>query len=151
MSQTQNEELSTAKESGELYESSYKNLCELLENENLPDWVSLSLEELIAGKKWEELNNRFYANLAFGTGGMRGRTIGTMTTKAERGKSGKGETPQYAAVGSNTLNEITVLRATRALFLYVRQWMAEQGIFEQPRLVIAHDVRHFSKKFCLIY
>ena len=57
-----------------------------------------------------------------------------MTTKAERGKSGKGETPQYAAVGSNTLNEITVLRATRALFLYVRQWMAEQGIFEQPRL-----------------
>ena len=86
MSQTQNEELSIAKESGELYESSYKNLCELLENENLPDWVSLSLEELIAGKKWEELNNRFYANLAFGTGGMRGRTIGTMTTKAERGK-----------------------------------------------------------------
>ena len=26
--------------------------------------------------------------------------------------------------------------------------MAEQGIFEQPRLVIAHDVRHFSQKFC---
>ena len=26
--------------------------------------------------------------------------------------------------------------------------MAEQGILEQPRLVIAHDVRHFSKKFC---
>ena len=148
MSQTQNEELSIAKEAGELYESSYKNLCEILENENLPDWVSLSLEELIAEKKWEELNNRFYANLAFGTGGMRGRTIGKITTKAERGKSGKGETPQYAAVGSNTLNEITVLRATRALFLYVRQWMAEQGIFEQPRLVIAHDVRHFSQKFC---
>ena len=148
MSENQNEKLSKAKESGELYESSHQNLCELLENENLPDWVSLSLEELIAGKKWEELNNRFYANLAFGTGGMRGRTIGTMTTKAERGKSGKGETPQYAAVGSNTLNEITVLRATRALFLYVRQWMAEQGIFEQPRLVVAHDVRHFSKKFC---
>ena len=55
MSQTQNEELSIAKEAGELYESSYKNLCEILENENLPDWVSLSLEELIAEKKWEEL------------------------------------------------------------------------------------------------
>jgi phosphoglucomutase len=26
--------------------------------------------------------------------------------------------------------------------------MAEQGVFEQPRLVIAHDVRHFSQKFC---
>ena len=148
MSETQNEKLSIAKESGELYESSHQNLCELLENENLPEWVSLSLEELITGENWEELNNRFYANLAFGTGGMRGRTIGTITTKAEKGNSAKGETPQYAAVGSNTLNEITVLRATRALFLYVRQWMAEQGIFEQPRLVVAHDVRHFSKKFC---
>jgi len=148
MSKDQNEELSQAKEAGELYESSYKNLCEILENESLPQWVSSSLDELIAEKKWEELNNRFYKNLAFGTGGMRGRTIGGVTTKAEKGKSRKGETPEYAAVGSNTLNEITVLRATKALFLYVKQWMAEQGIFEQPRLVIAHDVRHFSQNFC---
>jgi len=148
MSQIQKEDLVTAREAGELYESSYKNLCEILENENVPDWVSSSLDELISGKKWEELNNRFFANLAFGTGGMRGRTIGEITTKAEKGKSAKGESPQYAAVGSNTLNEITVLRATKALFLYVRQWMAEQGVFEQPRLVIAHDVRHFSQKFC---
>jgi len=148
MSQIQKEDLVTAREAGELYESSYKNLCEILENENVPDWVSSSLDELISGKKWEELNNRFFANLAFGTGGMRGRTIGEITTKAEKGKSAKGQSPQYAAVGSNTLNEITVLRATKALFLYVRQWMAEQGVFEQPRLVIAHDVRHFSQKFC---
>jgi len=148
MSQIQKEDLVTAREAGELYESSYKNLCEILENENVPEWVSSSLDELISGKKWEELNNRFFANLAFGTGGMRGRTIGEITTKAEKGKSAKGESPQYAAVGSNTLNEITVLRATKALFLYVRQWMAEQGVFEQPRLVIAHDVRHFSQKFC---
>ena len=59
MSETQNEKLSIAKESGELYESSYKNLCELLENENLPDWVSLSLEELIAGKSGKSSTTGF--------------------------------------------------------------------------------------------
>ena len=53
---------------------------------------------------------------AFGTGGMRGRTIGTITTKAEKVIAAR-ETPQYAAVGSNTLNEITVLRATQLFFL----------------------------------
>ena len=68
-------------------------------------------------------------------------------TKAEKGNSGKGETPQYAAVGSNTLNEITVLRATRALFLYVRQWMAEQGIFEQPGLSSPTASAIFPKSF----
>ena len=148
MSESITEDLKQAKERGELYESSYENASELLGNENLPQWVNNSLEELVSDKNWEELNNRFHTNLAFGTGGMRGRTMGNQITRAERGKSGKGETPEYAAVGSNTLNEITVLRATKALFLYVRQWMAEQGILEQPRLVVAHDVRHFSRKFC---
>ena len=71
-----------------------------------------------------------------------------MTTKAERGKSGKGETPQYASVGSNTLNEITVLRATRALFLYVRQWMAERGILEQPPVGDCPRRPPFFQKFC---
>jgi len=148
MSETITENLNQAKERGELYESSYENACEILGNENLPQWVKNSLEELVSDQNWEELNNRFHTNLAFGTGGMRGRTMGNQITRAERGKSGKGETPEYAAVGSNTLNEITVLRATKALFLYVRQWMAEQGVLEQPRLVVAHDVRHFSRKFC---
>ncbi len=79
---------------------------------------------------------------------MRGRTIGNYVTKAERGTAKEKETPNYAAVGSNTLNEITVLRATKALFLHVKKWLAEEGILSQPRLVIAHDVRHFSRKFC---
>lgn len=148
MPETIAENLNQAKERGELYESSYENACEILGNENLPQWINHSLEELVSDQNWEELNNRFHKNLAFGTGGMRGRTMGNQITRAERGKSRKGETPEYAAVGSNTLNEITVLRATKALFLYVKQWMAEQGVLEQPRLVVAHDVRHFSRKFC---
>ena len=59
----------------------------------------------------------------------------------------KGATPEFAAVGSNTLNELTLLEATKALYLYIEKWLATEGTLEQPRLVIAHDVRHFSPKF----
>jgi len=84
MSESTTEYLKQAKESGELYESSYENISELLGIENLPDWVKNSLEELIGDQSWEELNNRFHANLVFGTGGMRGRTIGNNIIRTER-------------------------------------------------------------------
>ena len=34
------------------------------------------------------------------------------------------------------------------VFLHIKKWLAEEGMLVQPRLVIAHDVRHFSRKFC---
>jgi phosphoglucomutase len=39
----------------------------------LPVWATASLEELVAQQAWGELNDRFYCDLAFGTGGMRGQ------------------------------------------------------------------------------
>ena len=140
--------LNKAKENNFLLSSTIDNILELSDCPNIPDWVLKSLEELLEEEHWEELNNRFYKSLAFGTGGMRGRTIGNFITKAEQGKSPKGETPNYSAVGSNTLNEITLLRAIKALYLHTTQWLAGEGILSQPRLVVAHDVRHFSRKFC---
>ena len=140
--------INKAKENNFLFNSSIDNITEFLECTEIPDWIEKSLEELLEGENWEELNNRFYTNLAFGTGGMRGRTIGNVITKAEQGNAQKSETPDYAAVGSNTLNEITLLRATKALFLHITKWLAEEGVLSQPRLVVAHDVRHFSRKFC---
>ena len=140
--------INKAKENNFLYNSSVENITELLECTHIPSWIEKSLEELLEGENWEELNNRFYTNLAFGTGGMRGRTIGNVITKAEQGSTHQNETPDYAAVGSNTLNEITLLRATKALFLHIKKWLAEEGLLSQPRLVVAHDVRHFSRKFC---
>ena len=140
--------LNKAKENNFLYNSTIENISELLECSEIPAWIVKSLEELLEEENWEELNNRFYTNLAFGTGGMRGRTIGNFVTKAEQGNTKKNETPNYAAVGSNTLNEITLLRATKALFLHITKWLAEEGLQSQPRLVVAHDVRHFSRKFC---
>ena len=41
------------------------------------------MEELALGKNWAELNDRFFKTLAFGTGGLRGRTIGKIVTKDE--------------------------------------------------------------------
>ena len=141
-------QLTKAKENKFLYQSTLDNILELTECKEIPEWIIDSIAELLDTENWEELNNRFYKNLAFGTGGMRGRTIGNYVTKAERGKTKGKETPSFAAVGSNTLNEITVLRATKALFLHITKWLAEESILAQPRLIIAHDVRHFSRKFC---
>ena len=141
------EKLELAVKEEKLFPSAQNNIYELLELENCPEWIHNSLHELVTGEHWEELNDRFYRNLAFGTGGMRGRTIGKFVTSQEQGKAKEGETPEYAAIGSNTLNEITLLRATKALYLYLDKWMQGEGILEQPRLVVAHDVRHFSYKF----
>ena len=131
---------------GKLLISAQQNILELQNLDNCPGWVSESLKELIDQNQWGELNDRFHSNLAFGTGGMRGRTIGKIITTSERGTSGDKETPKFAAVGSNTLNEITLLRATKALFVYTEKWMQQEGVLEQPRLVVAYDVRHFSQK-----
>jgi phosphoglucomutase len=34
------------------------------------------------------------------------------------------------------------------MFRYVKQYLDESGRHDQPRFVIAHDVRHFSRHFC---
>jgi phosphoglucomutase len=141
------EKIELAVKEEKLISSAQNNINQLLELENCPEWILNSLDELVTGEHWEELNDRFHTNLAFGTGGMRGRTIGKVVTNPEQGNSLEGETPEYAAIGSNTLNEMTLLRATKALYLYLDKWMQEEGILEQPRLVVAHDVRHFSNKF----
>jgi phosphoglucomutase len=141
------EQLATAVKDGHLLASAEQNINDFLNLEPAPDWVSAGLSELLENNNWEELNDRFHQNLAFGTGGMRGRTIGKTVTSAEKGETKEGETPAFACVGSNTLNEFTLLRATKALYCYLNKWMQQNGILEQPRLVVAHDVRHFSPKF----
>ncbi|MGE4551292.1 MAG: phospho-sugar mutase [Opitutales bacterium] len=133
-----------------LSSSAQSNLQMWLEAEELPDWTRSSLTELIQGEEWEELNDRFYKDITFGTGGMRGRTIGKVMTSAEKGGAGKEDTPERPMVGSNALNDYTLLRATMALFNYVKHFLEEEGRFETPKLVIAHDVRHFSRRFCLL-
>ena len=133
--------------SGELMDVAANNLRSWLSTEGLSDWASRSIEQLINAEEWTEINDRFHKNLAFGTGGIRGRTVGRVLTDAERGKTKDKSSPEYAAVGSNTLNDYTVVRATMALHGHISTWMASEGVLDVPRIVIAHDVRHFSRHF----
>ncbi|MFP4674300.1 MAG: phospho-sugar mutase [Opitutales bacterium] len=142
------ESIDTAQKEGSLLSGAAENLKTWAQAGFLPEWAGQSIRELVEHGEWEELNNRFYKNLAFGTGGMRGRTIGAVTTAAETGEpSGQG-TPEHAAVGTNALNDFNIIRATIGLFRYVSEYLCEQGRYDPPRFVIAHDVRHFSRHFC---
>ena len=136
-----------AGERGDLLPSTVDNLEAWITGDFLQDWASDSIGELIENEEWTELNNRFYQSLKFGTGGIRGRTIGEVVAPTERGGAAEGEPPRYAAVGSNNLNDFNVVRATLGLFHYTQQHQRATGQFETPKLVIAHDVRHFSRHF----
>lgn len=144
-----NDQILIAVRDGKLLEPAGENLKAWLDGGFLPVWALDSLEELIAAEAWEELNDRFYKNLEFGTGGMRGRTIGKIMTAAEKGELSSLGTPAHPSVGVSSLNDFNIIRATIGLFRYCENYLRAQLRTEQnPRLVIAHDVRHFSRHFC---
>ncbi len=139
----------SAGEHGNLFEVTIANLEAWINSNFLPDWAVASIEELVEREAWNELNNRFYKYLEFGTGGMRGRTIGEFITKAERGIPLEFESPQHPAVGAATLNDFNIIRATIGLFYYCEQYLQKNSPDDRvPKIVIAHDVRFFSKHFC---
>ncbi len=72
----------------------------------------------------EEMEDRFYKNLEFGTAGLRG-VIGA---------------------GTNRMNKYTVRRATVALSNKI---IAEGDNAKDRGVVIAHDNRHKSREFCI--
>src|ERR1700758_4142564 len=85
---------------GQLLESAAKNIGSLLAGSG-SDLYARVVTELITAGEWNELNDRFYKTLEFGTGGLRGRTIGKIVTKAERGNAGPNDRPQFPCVGTN--------------------------------------------------
>jgi len=131
---------------GQLIGSSAKNIRTLLEGVG-SDVYFRSVKELVDAAEWQELNDRFYQTLAFGTGGLRGRTIGKIATTAERGNAREGERPELPCVGTNAMNFFNINRATRGLVAYLQDWNRREGIPTKPKLVIAHDPRFFSKEF----
>ena len=138
--------LKSATESGALLESSHQNILALLAGTTNPAYRA-AIEELTKAGQWAELNDRFFQTLKFGTGGLRGRTIGKIVTKAERGKAKKGERPNLPCVGTNAMNHFNVSRATRGLVAYILNYRAKKKLKGRPSIVIAHDTRHFSKEF----
>ncbi len=79
--------------------------------------VKKEIEHLIANDK-EELNDRFYKNMEFGTGGMRG----------------------VMGVGTNRINKYTLGKSTQGLSNYLNK--VYKG--EEIKVVIAFDCRHNS-------
>lgn len=142
------QKIAAAGQAGQLLPSTVENLSTWL-GAGLPPWFGASVDELVAKAAWGELNDRFYRYLEFGTGGMRGRTIGVVSTAAEQGTApGPQGTPAQAAAGSNVLNDFTLLRAVIGLHRYVHRHLRHGNRYDVPKLVIAHDVRHFSRHFC---
>ncbi len=131
---------------GKLLESSAANIRRTLEGTNSPI-AAQSITELSEAGEWTELNDRFYRSLAFGTGGIRGRTIGKIVTAAERGTPNDLGRPQYPCVGTNAMNFDSVTRATQGLAEYLCEWFQREGLSDRPKIVIAHDTRFFSSDF----
>lgn len=128
---------------GLLLESAKQNIELLLKG--APSEIAVrSIEELAAGKEWDELNDRFFKTLAFGTGGLRGRTIGRIITAAEKGNGGPNGRPEFPCIGTATMNYFNVSRAVRGLIAYAKTAV---GPSRKPVLVFAHDTRHFSRDF----
>ena len=144
---TPSDQIQSAVSAGKLMASAAANITAYL-GAKLPAWAVESIGELIEKGSWSELNDRFYRELEFGTGGIRGRTIASVATKSETGKPGLYGSPEHAAVGSNMLNDFTLARAVIGLFHYTKGYLDERGEAARPRLVIAHDVRFFSRHFC---
>ncbi|HEX5176001.1 MAG TPA: phospho-sugar mutase, partial [Chthoniobacteraceae bacterium] len=134
----------------QLLESAARNIEQMLARGTSPR-IGASVAELVADAEWDELNDRFFKTLAFGTGGLRGRTIGKIVTRAEQGTLRPGrDRPEFPCVGTNAMNEYNVSRATQGLVAYVKGWFAKNAVgasMDRPRLVIAHDTRHFSPEF----
>jgi phosphoglucomutase len=140
--------------SKQLLESAAKNIRNLIASARA-ELYSRVVDELVAHEEWQELNDRFYKTLEFGTGGLRGRTIGKNVTAAERGNAGPNERPQFPCVGTNAMNFANVNRATQGLVAYCKDWHEKhfagstesRPTGQKPKIVIARDTRFFSNQF----
>ncbi|WP_010260986.1 phospho-sugar mutase [Treponema primitia] len=83
------------------------------------------VEDLLAKQDWKELEDRFYRNLEFGTGGLRGVIGG----------------------GYNRMNTLVVKSATQGLATYVLKAFPEKAKAGKLAAVIAYDSRHYSPEF----
>ena len=140
------EQINHALSNGKLRADAAEHIRETLAGAE-SEFVASVIGELIEENEWEELNDRFYKTLAFGTGGLRGRTIGRVVTKAELGTPNALGRPEFPCVGTNAMNYFNVARATRGLVSYVQKWRSKKVVTGRSKIVIAHDTRHFSKEF----
>ena len=88
------------------------------------DFFRGEVETLIRERSLAELNDRFFTELAFGTGGLRGVIGG----------------------GYNRMNPYTVKKATQGLANYIKKSVPDRST---ASVVIAYDCRNYSDLFSL--
>ena len=135
-----------AAKDGNLLPSSAENIQALLSGSTSPVYQA-SVAELAAAENWKELDNRFFRTLAFGTGGLRGKTIGAVVTKAEQGSPQPLGRPEFPCVGTNAMNTYNISRATQGLVTYVLEHFKKSGRPGKPSICICHDTRFYSREF----
>jgi phosphoglucomutase len=140
------EQIDRALSDGKLRADAAANIRRILSGQE-SDFAARVIGELSQANEWEELNDRFYKTLAFGTGGLRGRTIGKIVTPSELGTPTALGRPEFPGVGTNAMNYFNVGRATRGLVIYIQKWRSRQRTEGRPKIVIAHDTRYFSQEF----
>ncbi len=138
--------IESAARDGRLLASSSENILALLSGSSSPVYEA-AIAELVAAEDWTELNNRFFRALAFGTGGLRGKTIGAVVTKAELGTPQGLGRPEFPCVGTNAMNTYNISRATQGLVQYVMEHFRKSGRPGRPSICICHDTRFFSREF----
>jgi len=82
------------------------------------------IQSLISIKNEKELTDRFYRDLEFGTGGLRG----------------------ILGAGTNRMNLYNIRKATTALALHV---LEVNGQSSNLKVAISYDSRHFSREFAI--
>lgn len=129
-----------------LLPSSAENIFSLLSGSTSAVYEA-AIAELATAGNWKELDNRFFRTLAFGTGGLRGKTIGAVVTKVEQGTPQPLGRPEFPCVGTNAMNTYNISRATQGLVAYVREHFARSGRPGRPAICICHDTRFYSRDF----
>ena len=131
---------------GRLLPESAENIISLLSRSSSPVYPA-AVQELVDAGNWAELDNRFFRTLAFGTGGLRGKTIGAVVTQAERGTPQALGRPEFPCVGTNAMNFYNISRATQGLTLYVREHFAKNNRPGKAAICLCHDTRFFSREY----
>jgi len=131
---------------GKLLESSAANILALLAKTSSPVYEA-SIRELVHADNWKELDNRFFRTIAFGTGGLRGKTIGAVVTSVETGHPQPLGRPEFPCVGTSAMNSFNISRATQGLVSYVKDYYASTGRPGKAAICICHDTRFYSREF----
>jgi len=135
--------LDAAVQNGDVSPEACGNIELYLEGTSSPVGAA-AIGELLEAGEWQEIDDRFFKTMAFGTGGLRGRTVGKIVTTAEQGQGGPLDRPEHPCVGTASMNFFNLKRAMIGLVTYSRKSFTGEG---KPSIVIGHDTRHFSRDF----